>query len=111
MTETTHMELKRDREFGELISDLIDLFRENFKPLISIYLRYGLSILLVGFLFGLIYTSMYTASDSLTGLLSMVGGLGNLIFSVFNMIAVLSMTAAIYSYVQGYSEGGIDLAK
>ena len=121
MLETTHMELKKDREFGEAITDLIALFKENFKPLLSIYLRYGLSILLVGFLLGMITNSMIdTNFDSqlsdqngplgMGNPLALMGGLGNIVFMFFYMLSILTMTAAIFAYMNGYDEGGVEAA-
>ena len=110
MSEVTTMELRRDREFGEAISDIIAFFKQNFKNLMSLYVRYGLSLMVVGFIAGLAINSIAGSSLEFQTV-AMFGGLGNLVFMIFFMISTVLITAAIFGYVQGYVEGGIEEAK
>lgn len=102
-------DLKKDREFGEMISELINFFKYNFKALMGIYVRYALSIIVVGFVIGLVMN--FTMGMSMESDIPMqLGGFGNIVFLFSFMIATLMLTAALYGYITGYVEEGPEAA-
>ena len=104
MTERGSIQLKKYREFGEIITELIAFFKQNFKALAGLYVKYALSVMIAGFVIGLWFTNNH--SISVYGALGLMGGLGNILFIFFFGIATLSLSAAIFGYVKGYMSMG-----
>jgi uncharacterized membrane protein (DUF485 family) len=108
MNESTYIQLRQNREFGQIISDIIAFFKQNLKALLSLYVKYGLSIMVIGFLLGLVTANSMSGSD--IGTIGLMGGMGNITFFVFFILATIVLTAAVFGYVQGYVEEGQELA-
>ena len=104
MSQDEKIQLKQYREFGEIISEVIAFFKQNFKVLAGLYVKYALSIMVVGFVLGLWFT-INSANPIYDGL-GLIGGLGNILFIFFFALATLSLSAAIFGYVKGYVVGG-----
>jgi|GEM_PF-6462347 len=114
MKELQLVELRKDREFGELISDLILFYKQNFKALFSLFVRYGIVIMAVGAVAGVLIERF--SPQTVSGMeFSPFAFFGVLAFLPFLLFAMYATMAATFAYIQGYAEvgkeGALDFAK
>lgn len=98
------VQFRRSREFGDFISDIIDVIKQNIQPFLRIILIYGLAPLFIGLIFGLLLNMMGSSgnpSDFISGL----GGLGMIAIILGYAVGVYLVMGACYAFLGGLAEG------
>lgn len=116
--EPRKIELSRERDFGEIISDSIHFVKNNFKPLFKAMLSIGFAFIVLSIASGIAYQIQVINLYGLDRGAGMGGfdpdmflSPGNTLLSVaaylfFYMLAYTSITLAALCYIKLYYEGG-----
>ena len=110
MTDLQAVDIVKRRDFGLVISDLILVVRQNLGALFNLYLRYGLSVMVGGFVLALLLSNTSFGNFNLVGASNplMIGSV--LIIVIAYIVASYLFTVAVYAYVNAYIAWGKDEA-
>jgi hypothetical protein len=86
-----NIELARNREFGDIISDTFALFRQNFKPLLKAYFAICGLFILTNIIISAVINDSHQDSS-----LNSLSGLVELLFTFINYTALILTTQAYY---------------
>ena len=97
--------LHKVRDFGAIIGDLFLFLKENYKPLLGYYVKYGVVLVTIGLvvqvIVGYSLSSSISSEDPSVMLL-----LASFFIILFFILGFYMVNAAVYAYMEGYAEGG-----
>jgi hypothetical protein len=106
MRDLAEVDVIKQRDFGMVISDLILFIRQNIGAFLNLYLRYGLSVMVGGFILSLLFSNSNFGGMDLFGVANPMMTGSVIIIVIAYVIASFLFTVSLYAYTQAYIGSG-----